>query len=176
MLARFFRPPARREAAYRLYTSTVEAARTPDFYARLGVPDTLDGRFELIALHMALVLRRLAAEPSAKDYAQDVFDAMFADLDRALRELGTGDLSVGKQVKRMAAAFYGRANAYERGLAGAEDLGEALRRNLYGTTAPEAVTVEAMAGWTRAAAAAVEAAPLEGLYDGRVSFPPPPAV
>jgi cytochrome b pre-mRNA-processing protein 3 len=174
MLARFFRAPPRREAAYRLYTSTVEAARQPAYYARLGVPDTLDGRFELIALHVALVLRRLAAEPEAKAFAQEVFDAMFADFDRALREMGTGDLSVGKQVKRMVAGLYGRARAYERGLLGAEDLGEALRRNLYGTVTPAPASVEAMSGWTRAAAARLAETPVETLMAGEVGFPPPP--
>jgi cytochrome b pre-mRNA-processing protein 3 len=174
MLARFFRPTPRREAAYRLYTDTVEAARAPGFYARLGVPDTLDGRFELIALHVALVLRRLKDDATAKDFAQEVFDAMFADLDRALREMGTGDLSVGKQVKRMAAGFYGRVRAYERGLAGEEDLGEALRRNLYGTATPEPAQLAAMAGWTRAAAAALGEQNVAALAAGKVAFPPAP--
>jgi cytochrome b pre-mRNA-processing protein 3 len=175
MLARLLRPP-RREAAYRLYTGAVEAARQPAFYARLGVPDTLDGRFELVALHVALVLRRLKTEPSAKEFAQEVFDAMFADLDRALREMGTGDLSVGKQVKRMAAAFYGRALAYERGLAGSEDLAEALRRNLYGTIVADAGALAAMTGWVRDAAAALAAQTAASLTGGAVAFPPAPVV
>jgi cytochrome b pre-mRNA-processing protein 3 len=175
MLGRLFRPPPRREAAYRLYTRTVEAARQPAYYAALEVPDTIDGRFELIALHMALLLRRLAAEPAAQDFAQEVFDAMFADLDRALREMGTGDLGVGRQVKRMASAFYGRARAYERGLAGEEDLGEALRRNLYGTVAPSDVAVTAMRGWSAAAGEALAAQSVAALMAGEVAFPAPPA-
>jgi cytochrome b pre-mRNA-processing protein 3 len=175
MLGRLFRPPPRREAAYRLYTRTVEAARQPAYYAELDVPDTLDGRFELIALHMALLLRRLATEPAAQAFAQEVFDAMFADLDRALREMGTGDLSVGRQVKRMASAFYGRARAYGRGLDGDEDLGEALRRNLYGTAAPRAASIAAMRGWSEAVATALAAQSTEALMAGEVSFPAPPA-
>lgn len=171
MFARLFRPPPRREAAYRLYTRTVEAARQPVYYAELGVPDTLDGRFELIALHVALVLRRLSVEPAAKPFAQQVFDAMFADLDRALREMGTGDLGVGAQVKRMASAFYGRARAYERGLSGAEDLAEALRRNLYGTAAPSAAALAAMRTWVEAAAVALAGQKVEALERGEVAFP-----
>lgn len=173
MLGRLFRPQPRREAAYRLYTRTVEAARRPVYYAELGVPDTLDGRFEALALHMALVLRRLAAAPEAKHFAQEVFDAMFADLDRGLRELGTGDLGVGREVKRMASAFYGRARAYERGLAGAEDLDDALRRNLYGTATPSAAAIETMRVWSEAAAASLARQSVAALMAGEVEFPTP---
>jgi cytochrome b pre-mRNA-processing protein 3 len=176
MLGRLFRPPPRREAAYRLYANAVEAARRPVYYAELGVPDTLDGRFELIALHVALVLRRLAVEPTAKPFAQEVFDAMFADLDRALREMGSGDLGVGAHVKRMASAFYGRARAYERGLAGAEDLGAALRRNLYGTAAPSAAALATMAAWAEAAAAGLDEQEVAALMRGEVAFPTPAPV
>ena len=176
MLARFFRPPAQREAAYRLYGRIVEAARRPEFFAERGVPDSLDGRFELIALHASLVFRRLAAEhPRARDFSQELFDAMFADLDRALREMGAGDLGVGKHVKRMVSGFYGRARAYERALGGAEPLEPALRRNLYGTTEPRDNDVAALAAWMRAADAALAAQPLDGFLAGEVAFPAAPA-
>ena len=106
--ARLFRASPRRETAYRLYGAIVERARRPAFYAALGVPDTLDGRFELVALHAVLVIRRLnAAHERTQEFAQELFDALFADMDRALREMGTGDLSVGKQVKRMAQELFG---------------------------------------------------------------------
>jgi cytochrome b pre-mRNA-processing protein 3 len=176
MLARFFRPTAQREAAYRLYGRIVEAARRPQFFSERGVPDTLDGRFELIALHASLVFRRLAAEhPRARDFSQELFDAMFADLDRALREMGAGDLGVGKHVKRMVSGFYGRARAYERALGGAEPLEPALRRNLYGTTEPRTEDVEAMASWMRAADTVLAARKLESFLAGDVVFPAPPA-
>ena len=110
----------------------VEQARQPVFFTEYGVPDTLDGRFELICLHAFLYLHRLKAERrTASRLCQGFFDTMFADFDRSLREMGTGDLSVGKQVKRMAQAFYGRIRAYEEGLAGDEAaLPAALARNL----------------------------------------------
>jgi cytochrome b pre-mRNA-processing protein 3 len=111
----------------------VERARNPCFYAAQGIPDTLDGRFELIALHEFLVLHRIRGEASAQPFGQALFDAMFGDMDRALRELGTGDLSVGKQVKRMATGFYGRISVYQAGIAGTGDLDQALRDNLFGT-------------------------------------------
>ena len=115
----------------------VEQARQPAFFTECGVPDTLDGRFELICLHAFFYLHRLKAErPRRAGLCQRFFDAMFADLDRALREMGTGDLSVGKQVKRMAQGFYGRIRAYEEGLAADDSvLGAALARNLFGTVA-----------------------------------------
>ena len=87
-------------AAHALYGAIVAAAREPAFYDRLGVPDTMDGRFGMIGLHAALVMRRLrTAGPEGQPLAQALFDLMFADLDRNLREAGVGDLSVGRHVK-----------------------------------------------------------------------------
>jgi cytochrome b pre-mRNA-processing protein 3 len=177
-LARLFRRNDKRDAAYRLYTRIVEQARQPVFFAERGVPDTLDGRFELIALHAFLVLNRLKAERAeTADFAQDLFDAMFADLDRALREIGVGDLSVGKHVKQMAAGFFGRILAYEKGLAegggeAAPMLDEALRRNLYGTVErPDAADIAAMAEYVRRAAADLTAQPVSSLLAGTAEFP-----
>ncbi len=124
MLSRLFRRAPQVADAYPLYAGAVAQARQPVFYARLGVPDTVDGRFDLVALHIFLILQRLKAEPDAAPFAQAVFDAMFADMDRNLREMGVGDLSVGKKVKAMAQGLYGRIAAYEAGLAAGE---EALR-------------------------------------------------
>ena len=92
-------------------------ARKPDFYRTAGVPDTVQGRFEMIALHMFLVLHRLKQEGgTGTDLAQNLFDLMFQDMDRNLRELGTGDLAVGKRIKTLAKELYGRIAAYEKGL------------------------------------------------------------
>ena len=173
--ARLFRASPRRETAYQLYGAIVERARRPAFYAALGVPDTLDGRFELVALHAVLVIRRLnAAHERTQEFAQEGFDALFADMDRALREMGTGDLSVGKQVKHMAKAFYGRARAYEQALAGEAPLDEALRRNLYGTAEPTRAQVESMAQYTRAVASRLEEQPVAALMKGEAEFGPGP--
>ena len=118
-LASIFRRHSYRHQAYAAYASIVEQARAPDFFLRLDVPDTLDGRFEMIALHMFLVLNRLKAEHEATaEFSQALFDAMFADLDRGLREMGATDMGVGKRVKEMAKGFYGRIAAYEKGLEG----------------------------------------------------------
>ncbi len=165
-----------RPAAEAAYAAIVAQARRPEFYRTLAVPDTLDGRFELIALHLFLVLRRLKGEPEARDVSQALADRLFDDLDRSLREMGAGDLGVGRRVKAMARALYGRIAAYEAGLAtGGGGLVAALARNLYGTaTAPPAV-VEAMAGYLRREAAALAAADSAEIAAGRVAFGTPPA-
>ena len=123
-----------------LYKIVVAQARNPGFYRDCAVPDTLDGRFEMIALHLFLVLHRLkGGDPATAAAAQDLHDLFFADMDQSLREMGAGDLGVGKRVKQMAKGFYGRIAAYEAGLEGDGDaLEQALRRNLYGTTDPPA--------------------------------------
>src|SRR5487761_983326 len=150
-----------RTAVQALYGAVVAAARNPAFYAEWGVPDTLDGRFELIALHAFLAIRRLKQSGDNTAFAQALFDTMFADLDRNLREM-----SVGRQVKTMAKAFYGRVVAYGRGLAGSDNLDNALRRNLYGTVVPEATQIAAAATYVRRQAQALDAAPVDLLLAG----------
>jgi cytochrome b pre-mRNA-processing protein 3 len=118
----------------RVYGDIVTAARAPMLYSAMGVPDTVMGRFEALALHLALVLRRMRAlPPPADSLAQELVDRFFADLDSALREIGIGDVSVPKKVKKLGQAFYGRAQAYEQALqpdAAAAALEKALCRNV----------------------------------------------
>jgi cytochrome b pre-mRNA-processing protein 3 len=98
-------------AGFALYGVAVAAARERYLYEALGVPDTLDGRFDLISLYAFLLIHRLRGLPDpGAALAQAVFDAMFSDMDMNLRELGVGDLSVGKRVRAMWEAFHGRAN------------------------------------------------------------------
>jgi cytochrome b pre-mRNA-processing protein 3 len=189
MLKRIFRGDRQAKPARELYEITVEQARAPAFYTDLGVPDTIDGRFELIALHVFLVMQRLKREPDGgPDLAQALFDVMFADMDAALREMGAGDLGVGRRVKTMAKGFLGRISAYEAGLAAAGEaapgsapgpasgsaLEAAMRRNLYGTAEPDPAMLAAMAGYARAAAGLLAGQPGAGLLAGRVQFPVPP--
>ena len=117
-----------------LYGHAVEAARAPFLYRDLGVPDTLDGRFDLVGLFAFLMVRRLESEPPAGHrLAQAVFDAMFGDMDVNLREMGVGDLSVRKRVKAMWEAFHGRSASYAAALAASDDaaLEAALARNVW---------------------------------------------
>ena len=173
-LASLFRRNRYRPQAHATYVSIVARAREPEFFLRLGVPDTLDGRFEMIALHMFLVLNRLKAEHEAtSDFAQALFDAMFADLDRGLREMGASDIGVGRRIKEMATGFYGRIRAYEEGLAGGDAmLADALRRNLYGTVQPHPDAVAAMARYLRLQAAALGAQPAENFFLDKIKFDP----
>lgn len=176
-LTRLFRSETQTAAAGRLYTALVAQAREPAFYREGQVPDSLDGRFELITLHAFLVLRRLRVEGSGGTrLAQLLFDRMFVDMDESLREIGVGDLSVGKRVKAMAKAFYGRASAYEAALADSavEPLEEALARNLYGTLPNrQGLPLAAMGRYLRQAAAEIATQPDALLLEGRVSFPAP---
>lgn len=161
-----------------LHAAIVEQARQPAFYAQHGVPDSLDGRFDMLVLHAYLAFRRLKelGQP-AEAMSQQLFDLIFDDMDANLREIGVGDLSVGKKVKKMAQAFFGRAAAYDAGLepgAAPDVLEQALRRNVYGTVAnPAQNDLAWLAGYTRSAIATLAAQPAESLLKGRIGFPAP---
>lgn len=158
-------------AAESLYLSTVEAARRPVLFAELGVPDTLDGRYEMVALHAYLVLRRLKRDRAVTaELAQAFFDFMFVDFDNTLREAGVGDLGVGRRVKQMATGFYGRIAAYDAGMDDG-DLEEALRRNAYGTVTVDGGLLARLAAYLRDADRALAGQPTDGFLAGRVAFP-----
>jgi len=134
MFSRLFRKNDNKRIARQLYDGLVLAARQPRLYGPEGVEDTVDGRFDLIVLHAILLMRRLReGDQVGRDLSQAVFDIMFDDMDAALREMATGDLSVGKKIREMGEAFYGRAKAYEDPLSeGDEDgLTEAISRNMF---------------------------------------------
>jgi len=183
-LFKMFRRKRREREAFALYSAAVTAARQPWLYAELGVPDTLDGRFDLINLHMALLVRRLRHEqgPAGAPLAQGVFDAMFLDMDTSLREMGVSDLVVGKRVRRMWEAFHGRAIAYEAALdAGdAESLALALARNVWRGEPPglvEGVAAEParrLADHVMNQVGHLAAQPFDALRAGSVDFLSPP--
>ena len=123
-----------RKVATSLYITVVNQARQPFLYTNLGVPDTFDGRFNMISLHVFLVLRRLKSNYTRSEKtSQALFDIMFADMDQSLREIGVGDLRVGKSVKAMAATFYGGVSAFEKALRDGSDviLIDAIKRNVF---------------------------------------------
>lgn len=170
---RIFGRPDRDDVPYAIYGALVAQARSPGLYLHAGVPDTLEGRFEMVMLHAFLVLRRLRTmgEP-AKEMGQRVFDILFDDMDQTLREMGVGDLSVGKKIKAMAAAFYGRIAAYDEGLDATENatLEGALRRNVFAMGTPSAPEVTALAAYVRAADRALAGQPVEALMAGKADF------
>jgi len=170
-----FRRTRCRDNALSLYDVIVVQSRKPEYYIHCGVPDTIDGRFDLIVLHAFIVLRRL--KYSHHETAQALLEVIFDDMDRSLREMGAGDLGVSRRVKLMAKALYGRIRAYEEAL---DDdgamLAEALRRNLYGTVAPALKCIEAMETYVRVEAMSVAQQSTEKIAAGKLSFGAPPSI
>jgi cytochrome b pre-mRNA-processing protein 3 len=114
-----------------IYGMIVTQAREPQFYRDLGVPDTVNGRFDLILLHLWMVLRHLRAVENSAELSQALFDRFCEDMDANLREMGTGDLAVPKKMQALGEAFYGRAAAYDMAMTdGSEALAEAICRNV----------------------------------------------
>lgn len=183
ILSRLFKTKASlEEAAASLYRTLVAQARQPRFYADYSVPDSVDGRFELLGLHMFFVLHRLkAGDAAAAELAQVLFDTMFGDMDRSLREMGAGDLGVGKRVRAMAEGLYGRMAAYEAGLATDDAaLAAALRRNLYGTVKkegePSDAAIRGLCAYIRDTAQHVGGQTQAQLAQGEITFPAMPAL
>jgi cytochrome b pre-mRNA-processing protein 3 len=160
-------------AAFQLYTAAVAAARHPYLYAVLGVPDTLDGRFDAIGLYVYLTIRRLSAEPEpGPALAQAVFDAMFHDMDINLREMGVGDMSVGKRNRAMWEAFHGRSAAYAAAWDDRATLADALARNLWRGAEPPHGAGAALARLAYAQAVFLGGQGIEALLRGDIHFLP----
>ncbi|WP_397419923.1 ubiquinol-cytochrome C chaperone family protein [Phenylobacterium sp.] len=170
-----FRPRPTQLAGQRLHAAAVARARAPDLYIALGAPDTPAGRFELLSAHVYLLLARLKGQgPAATDTAQALFDTYVRGLDNALRELGVGDLSVGKKMRKLGEAFYGRIGAYEAAIAALPDetpLQDALRRTVYEGDA--GIDPAPLAARLLAERAALAARPLEDLLAGEAGWPAP---
>ncbi len=161
-------------AGFELYTAAVGAARDPYIFETLGVPDTLDGRFDVIGLYVFLVVHRLhAASKEGQELAQAVFDAMFSDMDINLREIGVGDMTVGKRVRAMWEAFNGRSAAYAAALDSGDvmALAGALGRNVWRGQAPPD-SAHALAALALEQSKHLAGQPIEALLAGRVGFRP----
>jgi cytochrome b pre-mRNA-processing protein 3 len=179
MIFRLFRRGPQGATIAALYGAIVAQARIPAFYLAFGVPDTAEGRFDLLVLHLALVCRRLgraegAEAAAARALSQGVFDMFCRDMDHSLREMGVGDLTVPKKMRKLGEAFYGRLDTYDRALGSADptELAAALARNTQGPGAP-AEAAQLLAAYVRTAAGRLDALPIAGFGDGRVSFPDP---
>ncbi len=173
MIMSFFRKDAALEAGEALYAAAVEQARSAPLYADFGAPDTVEGRFEMIVIHVYLILRRLREDtPKAKKTRQKLFDVMFQNMDDSLRELGVGDLSVGRKIRTMAENFYGRIKAYEETLtskAAEHDMAKSLGRNVYGDE--DAKGARDLAKYVIKAAEFIETQPAARIVGGIVQFP-----
>lgn len=174
-LSRLIADPAD-PSARALYLAAAEQARNPAFYTRLAVPDTLDGRYELVTLHVYLLLRALKGRGKAgHDVGRRLMEVMVDDFDRSLREMGVGDTGIARRVKQMARGFAGRQAAYDAAMEapGDEALDVAVDNNIYGTvTDVPAQTRAAMIAYIRREAAPPDASRLAELLAGRATFGP----
>jgi cytochrome b pre-mRNA-processing protein 3 len=161
-LTRFFVPSSETQHAYALYARIVQESRASQFFEAFGVPDTLDGRFEMILLHMFCYLHTMKESGSDTTAPQRLLiEAFFEDMDRSVRELGVGDTGVSRRVKAMANAFYGRIHAFEQAIADDAALAAAIRINTYGTIEDDAACdVLAMVAHVRACLLALHGQPI----------------
>lgn len=163
-----------------LYGAIVAQARSPDFYLAYGVPDTVEGRFDMIVLHLVLLFRRLAREPTtAGALSQGVFDRFCLDMDHNLREMGVSDPAVPKQMRRLGEAFYGRAQAYERALSaqdGGQPLISALARNVFAEAGVSSPKVSRLAAYVKEAVRQLDTAEDTAIAAGTLGFPHPGTV
>lgn len=171
MLTRLFKPRSAERAGRTLYLRVVDQAREPALYEKLGAPDTVEGRFELYSLHVYLLLERLKDQgPAAAETAQGLFDTYVKSLDDALREMGVGDLSVGKKMRKLGEAFYGRVKSYEDAFAALPDrapLEALVARTVYAGAEPWA---RELADYVLAQRANLAAHPMDVLLAGEVTW------
>jgi cytochrome b pre-mRNA-processing protein 3 len=172
-----FRRRARPDTISSLYGTIVAQARLPCFYREYEVPDTVNGRFDLLILHMTLVLDRLGDDPQLRELGQALFDHFCTDMDQNLREMGVGDLAAPRQMQRVGEAFYGRARAYRAGLAtdGQQALVAALERNIYGQNTTGCAAAAHLAAYVRGTVGELKALPASQILAGTLTMPNPTA-
>lgn len=170
---RLFRPRPARAAGEALYADLVAQARRPELYRDFGVPDRIDARFELYVLHLSLLLTRLrGAGEAAAETSQALFDAFVDALDDSLRELGVGDLSVAKKMRKLGEAVYGRTVGYQTALL-AEDrtaLSGLIARAVLAEDEPGEQSGR-LADYALSRHTALAAAPIEAFLKGQASWP-----
>lgn len=176
MIFRLF-PRNRQDVTIRaLYGAIVAQARQPSFYLGYDVPDTVNGRFDMVVLHLALFLDRMEAGTGPmRRLGQAVFDLFCREMDGHFREAGVGDLKVPKEMQQMARAFYGRRSVYREALAapGNEALAEALMRNIYPERPGAQAGAARLAAYVRMASESLSRQ--NGLADGQLAWPDPGA-
>jgi cytochrome b pre-mRNA-processing protein 3 len=164
---------AKRQAAERLYAAAVAAARRPALYEGYGVPDTLEGRFEMMALHLFALLHRLMHDPGDDpELARRVAESFVSDMDGAFREMGVGDLSVPRRTKALYGSLAGRISAYKNALGNDAAMAAAIARNVF-PDGPEDARALPLALHMKATAEALRKADLAELRRGDARFPEP---
>jgi cytochrome b pre-mRNA-processing protein 3 len=173
MISHLFRRAPRGDTITALYGTIVAQARAPAFYQVYALPDTVNGRLEMVMLHAVLVLLRLEGEAAPlRALGQQLFDHFCRDMDDSMREMGVGDLAVPRRMRRIGAAFYGRLAAYRTALAAPDDgpLAAALERNVFGGPAAGEAAFR-LAAYMREAARRLAAQ--DGFACGELAFPDP---
>ncbi len=174
MLQRLFKRRPAAEAGRALFKALSAQARRPVFYERLGVADTVEGRFELYVLHLVLVLHRLKGQGAqAAETSQVVFDTFLRNLDEGLRDMGVGDLSVGKKMRKLGEAVYGRIKGYDHALSDAQPvsaLEPLIGRTVY-QDRPDGPSPAPLARYVAAAVVALAAQPLDEVLQARFAWP-----
>ncbi len=175
MILSLFKSGKQKKAVRELYLAIAASSRAESLYGELAIPDTVEGRFESLSLHVSLVLRRLKElPPPALETSKILVDLFFEDMDGALRQLGVSDVSVGKKIKVLAQAFYGRAKALDAAFhpdASDKDLESALTRNVLGIQDGSAATGAALADYVRRAAASLGQQDLNAMLAAVNLFP-----
>jgi cytochrome b pre-mRNA-processing protein 3 len=175
-LFRWLKRSPRADTIQGLYGAIVAQGRNPAFYADYRVADTPEGRFDMILLHLILLVRRLRRESAPiRALGQGVFDLFCRDMDHSFREMGIGDLAVPKHMRRVAEAFYGRAAAYDAAIDSAddEDLAAVLARNIFPQSAGPSLGAGRLARYVRGAIDALDRQEAEAFVQARLSFPDP---
>ena len=177
MIPHVFRRRTRSDTISTLYGMIVAQARLPCFYSEYAVADTVNGRFDLIILHLSMVLERLFADLALQELGQGLFDRFCEDMDDNLREMGVGDLTVPKEMRRIGDAFYGRAQAYRAALTGqADELAETIARNVYGRPLGTEAAPRRLAAYIRQAHHELAVQEAAALAAGKIGFPDPAVV
>lgn len=161
------KPPPQRILAENVFIHIAAASRQPIFYAHYRVPDTMEGRFDMVSLHMISVIERVREKDQGGHFSQALFDAMVSNLDANFREMGVGDTKVGKKVRERVEVFYGQAKAYREALEADDDtaLREAISRNIFGT--PDHPNAEALADYLKQSLSSGS----DDIFAGKVPFP-----
>lgn len=172
-LARWFSPSSAQVSAHLAYVQVVSQARLPVFYEAWHVEDSIDGRFDVIVLHICVLLERLEAFEDRQDvqfFMRDLIEVFFSDMDRSLREMGVSDTGVGIRIKKMVEAFYGRRKGYGETLEDEAALQETLRRNVYREKAVSADGLRALASYVARNRASLARMDADALLRGEIPF------
>ena len=167
-----FRPKRKpfEDEAFALYNSAMKASRNPYLYKTCGVEDSLEGRFEMICLHVVLIIHRLNEDyERTAELSQSLFDAMFADMDQSLRQIGIGDMGIPRRMKHMMKSFNGRIHVYTEALEARsrKKLEEAIKRNIFNSLKKNS---DKLVEYVMRQKKHRKKADIDQLIDGEVSF------